>query len=301
MLNNYNGFERKMRIALFGNVFQTKKNIYVRAVLAKLKALNASICLEQDFADFVHQRLGVETKGLDIIGGNGLNADLIISMGGDGTFLTTAAKAGACGIPILGINTGRLGFLADVSPDEIDKSLDAVWKGEYTVEQRAVIALEKDGVQLAGYPFALNEVAVLKHDISSLIGINVYIDGAQLNHYMADGLIISTPTGSTGYSLSVGGPIIVPRSGTFCISPVASHSISTRPVVLCDDVTITLTVKSRSHNFLISIDGRSESVPEGTTLTLRRAPYTVGVMKVKHKNFFDTLRDKMSWGADHRF
>ncbi len=289
-----------MRIALFGNVFQTKKNLYVRRVLEQLQALGADILMERTFAGFVQNRLGVDTAHLTVFDSEELSADLVISMGGDGTFLSTAAKVGARGIPILGINTGRLGFLADVSPEEIEEALPALWRGEAAVEQRAVIALTKDGEQLIGYPYALNEVAVLKHDNSSLIEIDTYVNGALLNNYMADGLVVSTPTGSTGYSLSVGGPIIVPRSGAFCISPVASHSLNTRPVVLCDDVTITLRVKSRSHNFLIAVDGRSESVPEGSTLTLRRAPHTVGVMKIKHKNFFDTLREKMLWGVDQR-
>ena len=301
VLNNAKLETENMRIALFGNVFQTKKNIYVTHVLQKLAELKADIWIEQKFAEFVSERLGVDTTDLNIFEKAELTADVVISMGGDGTFLSTAAKVGSRGIPILGINTGRLGFLADVSPESIDEALEAVWRGEHVVEQRSVIALTKDGEQLTGYPFALNEVALLKHDNSSLIEIKTYVDGALLNNYMADGLIVSTPTGSTGYSLSVGGPIIIPRSGTFCISPVASHSLSTRPVIICDDVEISLSVRSRSHNFLISVDGRSESVPDGTTITLRRAPYSIGVMKVKHKDFFDTLRDKMMWGVDQRF
>lgn len=290
-----------MRIALFGNIYQTRKNIYVRAVLDKLRGMKADICIEREFAAFVGGQLGVDVSQLDIIDPEALQADFVISIGGDGTFLSTAASVGARAIPILGINTGRLGFLADVSPEDVDLALDAICVGDYVVEHRAVISLSKDGPQLAGYPYALNEVAVLKHDNSSLIEINTYINGALLANYLADGLIISTPTGSTGYSLSVGGPIIMPRSGTFCISPVASHSLSSRPVVICDDMTLTLKVRSRSHNFLVSVDGRSESLPDDTTITLRRAPYTIGVMKVKHKDFFDTLRDKMMWGADQRF
>lgn len=290
-----------MRIALFGNVYQTKKNIYVKRVLQKLEELKADIWLERKFADFVRENLDVETSNFSTFNKADLEADLVISMGGDGTFLSTAASVGARAIPILGINTGRLGFLADVSPESIDEALEAVWRGEYIVEPRAVIALKKDGEQLGGYPFALNEVAFLKHDNSSLIEIKTYVNGALLTNYMADGLIVSTPTGSTGYSLSVGGPIIVPSSATFCISPVASHSLSTRPVIICDDVEITLNVRSRSHNFLISVDGRSESVPDGTNISLCKASYKVGVVKVKHKDFFETLRDKMMWGIDQRF
>ncbi|GAY30391.1 NAD kinase [Bacteroidaceae bacterium] len=289
-----------MKVALYGNVYQTKKNIYVEAVLRKLQQLKADICIEPEFAGFIKERLKISTEHATT-DTDAISPDLAISMGGDGTFLNTAARIGERGIPILGINTGRLGFLADVSPDFIDSALDAVWRGEYNVEQRAVIAVSKDGKPLGGYPYALNEVAVLKHDNSSLIEIKTCIDGALLTNYMADGLIVCTPTGSTGYSLSVGGPIIVPRSGTFCISAVAPHSLSTRPVILCDDVEISLEVHSRSRNFLISVDGRSESFPDGTVITLRRAPYTIGVMKIKHKNFFETLRDKMMWGADQRF
>ena len=289
-----------MRIALLGNVFQTKKNAYIKRVLKKLAELQADICIEEGFADFLNRELSVSLNGMDTFKMPHLKADLVISMGGDGTFLTSAAQVGARGIPILGINTGRLGFLADISPEDIENALDAVFDGRYTIEQRAVIAMTLDGETYHGYPYALNEVAILKHDNSSLIEIDTHINGALLTNYMSDGLIISTPTGSTGYSLSVGGPIIVPRSGTFCLSPVASHSLSTRPVIVCDDVVITLSVRSRSHNFLIAVDGRSESISENTTITLRRAPYAIGVMKVMHQNFFDTLRDKMMWGADQR-
>lgn len=289
-----------MRIALLGNVFQTKKNAYIKRVLKKLAELQADVCIEEGFADFLNRELGVSLNGMDTFKMPHLKADLVISMGGDGTFLTSAAQVGARGIPILGINTGHLGFLADVSPEDIENALDAVFDGRYTIEQRAVIAMTLDGETYHGYPYALNEVAILKHDNSSLIEIDTHINGALLTNYMSDGLIISTPTGSTGYSLSVGGPIIVPRSGTFCLSPVASHSLSTRPVIVCDDVVITLRVRSRSHNFLIAVDGRSESISENTTITLRRAPYAIGVMKVMHQNFFDTLRDKMMWGADQR-
>lgn len=289
-----------MRIALLGNVFQTKKNAYIKRVLKKLAELQADICIEEGFADFLNRELSVSLNGMDTFKMPHLKADLVISMGGDGTFLASAAQVGARGIPILGINTGRLGFLADVSPEDIENALDAVFDGRYTIEQRAVIAMTLDGETYHGYPYALNEVAILKHDNSSLIEIDTHINGALLTNYMSDGLIISTPTGSTGYSLSVGGPIIVPRSGTFCLSPVASHSLSTRPVIVCDDVVITLRVRSRSHNFLIAVDGRSESISENTTITLRRAPYAIGVMKVMHQNFFDTLRDKMMWGADQR-
>lgn len=290
----------KLKIALFGNQYQTKKNIYVAAVLKKLNEIGADICIEKDFAKFIQNELRIDISQYAGNNYEDFKANCAISMGGDGTFLNTAAKIGNSGVPILGINTGRLGFLADVSPNMIDASLDALNEGRCSTEQRTLIAVEKDGKPLTGYPYALNEVAVLKHDNSSLIEIETKVNNELLTNYMADGLIVCTPTGSTGYSLSVGGPIIEPRSNSFCISAVAPHSLSMRPVILCDDVEITLTVRSRSHNFLIAIDGRSESFHDGTCITLRRAPYTVGVVKVKHKLFFDTLRDKMMWGVDQR-
>ena len=290
----------KLKIALFGNVYQTKKNIYVAEVINKLKTIDADLYIEKDFAEFIQRALNIDISAFQRIEDGVFQADYAISMGGDGTFLSTAARIGNKGIPILGINTGRLGFLADVSPDMLDAAIDALSKGECSTEQRSLIVVEKDGEPLTIYPYALNEVAVLKHDNSSLIEVDTYVNGDLLTNYMADGLIVCTPTGSTGYSLSVGGPIIEPRSNTFCISAVAPHSLSMRPVILCDNAKITLEVHSRSHNFMISIDGRSDSLPEGTRLTLRRAPYTIGVVKVKHKLFTDTLRDKMMWGVDQR-
>lgn len=292
---------KELSIALFGNTYQAEKNRFAKAVLRGLAERNADISIDETFGRFMGAECGVDMSGFRFISGNGFSADVAISIGGDGTFLSTAARIGDKGIPILGVNTGRLGFLADASPAMIDETLDALYEGRFVTEQRSVIAVETGGALLAGYPFALNEVAVLKHDNSSLINIRTCVNGELLTNYMADGLIVCTPTGSTGYSLSVGGPIIVPRSPAFCLSAVAPHSLSTRPVVVCDDVVISLEVESRSGNFLISIDGRSESLPARTVITLWRAPYSVGVIKIKHKHFFDTLREKMMWGADQRF
>lgn len=224
-------------------------------------------------------------------------ADCVLSIGGDGTFLSAAAEVREKGLPILGINTGHLGFLTDVTPDEIEESLSLMMEGNYVVQARSLVEVSVNNSQLDVYPYALNEAAILKHDNSSLIKIDTYINTQPLNTYVADGLIVSTPTGSTGYSLSVGGPIAAPNCGCFCLSAVAPHSLNVRPVVLKDDVTIELHVHSRSGNFLLSIDGRSQSLPENTTIRLCRAPYDINVMKIKRKNFFDTLRNKMGWGT----
>ena len=291
-----------LKIALFGNVYQTQKNRYVEAIVRMLHKLEAEISVESAFAEFLTTRLGLSLAGCrTIMPGTPLtDFALAISVGGDGTFLNTAARIGGCGVPILGINTGRLGFLADVSPDDIAPALRRLCDGDYIIEPHSVLAVDIDGNPFEERPFALNEVAVLKHDNSSLIEIETTVNGELLNKYMADGLIVCTPTGSTGYSLSVGGPIIVPRSGTLCIAAVAPHSLATRPVVMCDDVEINLRVRSRSGNFLLSADGHSRSLAEGCAISIKRAPHTVGVVKIKHQSYFETLREKMMWGADGR-
>ena len=228
------------------------------------------------------------------------NVDLVISMGGDGTFLKAACMVGEREIPILGINQGRLGFLADVLPSEIEDVLEHVLRRDYMIENHTVIKLEADGECVDCCPFALNDIAVLKRDTASMISIKAYINGEFLVNYQADGLIIATPTGSTAYSLSNGGPIIVPQSGSLCITPVAPHSLNIRPIVINDTSVIELEVCSRSHNFLVAIDGRSMKLTEGTRLTIRKADYMVKLVKLKNQRYFSTLHRKLMWGADSR-
>ena len=228
------------------------------------------------------------------------NVDLVISMGGDGTFLKAACMVGEREIPILGINKGRLGFLADVLPSEIEDVLEHVLRRDYMIENHTVIKLEADGECVDCCPFALNDIAVLKSDTASMISIKAYVNGEFLVNYQADGLIIATPTGSTAYSLSNGGPIIVPQSGSLCITPVAPHSLNIRPIVINDTSVIELEVCSRSHNFLVAIDGRSMKLTEGTRLTIRKADYMVKLVKLKNQRYFSTLHRKLMWGADSR-
>ena len=228
------------------------------------------------------------------------NVDLVISMGGDGTFLKAACMVGEREIPILGINKGRLGFLADVLPSEIEDVLEHVLRRDYMIENHTVIKLEADGECVDCCPFALNDNAVLKRDTASMISIKAYVNGEFLVNYQADGLIIATPTGSTAYSLSNGGPIIVPQSGSLCITPVAPHSLNIRPIVINDTSVIELEVCSRSHNFLVAIDGRSMKLTEGTRLTIRKADYMVKLVKLKNQRYFSTLHRKLMWGADSR-
>lgn len=287
---------------LYGNVYQTKKNKYVSHILHTICRLGVQVYVEETFARFIEDKLGISTSHCPTFNSNDTlpQADAAISVGGDGTFLTTAARVGQRGIPILGINTGHLGFLADVSPQHIESSLTMLLEGEYVIEERSALQVMVDQCSFEIRPYGLNEVAVLKHDNSSLIEVETYINHKLLTTYSADGLIVCTPTGSTGYSLSVGGPILMPTTSTFCLSPVAPHSLSVRPVVVGDDVIIDLNIHTRSHRFLLSVDGVSQSLPETSTITVKRAERPIKAIKIQHTDFWATLREKMMWGADIR-
>ncbi len=289
-----------LKIALFGNVYQTSKSASIQSLLSALVKHEAEVLVDKEYYDFLMNNNMDDLKAAKVFTGDDFTADIVISMGGDGTFLTAASRVRQKMIPILGVNMGRLGFLADVSPDEIERCIDAIHDENYSVENRALIQVTSDGEPLEGYNYALNDVAILKRDTASMISIRAHINGEYLTTYQADGLVISTPTGSTAYSLSNGGPIIVPGTKVFSMTAVAPHSMNIRPIVLSDSSEITLTVESRSHNFLIAIDGRSEKCKEGTKLTLRRAPYDVKVVKRSNQTYYNTLRNKMMWGIDAR-
>ncbi|MGL5272766.1 MAG: NAD kinase [Phocaeicola sp.] len=289
-----------MKFALFGNTYQTKKSAHAKQLLALLAKKGAQVTINKEFHQFLSEQLQLDLTNITFFEGDKFEADIVISLGGDGTFLKAASKVGQREIPILGINTGRLGFLADTSPNEIEQSLEDIYNGNYKIASRSVLKLLCNGQVLKGNPYALNEIAILKRDSSSMIAIHASIDGSYLNTYQADGLIISTPTGSTAYSLSVGGPIMVPQSKTISITPVAPHSLNVRPIVINDEWEVTLDVESRSHNFLIAIDGRSETCKQGSKLTIQKANYVVKVVQRCNHTFFQTLRDKMMWGMDGR-
>ena len=291
---------RKLRFAIFGNTYQPKKSVSIQKILASLSEHEADVFMEREFYNFLQNGQQLRIEVTSVFDGNDFDADFVISMGGDGTFLRAASMVGSKETPILGINTGRLGFLADVNAHEIEHIINALYEDDFTLETRAVILVETDGQLLQSYPFALNDVAILKRDSASMISIRANINGQYLNTYQADGLVISTPTGSTAYSLSVGGPIIVPGTKVFSMTAVAPHSLNVRPIVLPDDSVIELGVESRSHNFLVAIDGRSEKCNEGTKITLRRAPDDIKVVKRSDHRYFNTLREKMMWGADQR-
>lgn len=289
-----------MRFAIFGNIYQSRKSANIQKILACLDEHDAEVCIERRFYDYLVSTGRIAEGSVGLFDDSLFEADFVISMGGDGTLLRAAGHVGSKGTPILGVNMGRLGFLADVLPSEIEEAIASLYDGNYDIENHTVIQAEADGRPLQGPSYALNDIAVLKRDNASMITIHAEVDGEYLVTYQADGLIVSTPTGSTAYSLSNGGPIIVPCTGTLCLTPVAPHSLNIRPIVIPDGTVINLTVESRSHNFLIAVDGQSEKCAEDTSLTIRKAPYTIRIVKRSGHRYFSTLREKMMWGADSR-
>ena len=290
----------RLRFALFGNIYQAKKSASIQKVLSCIANYGAELYVDMEYYYFLKDNQRLEVNATKIFTDDDFEADFVISMGGDGTFLKAASRVREKMIPIVGVNMGRLGFLADVSPSEIERCVDALYEDDFSIESRALIKVQTDGEPLDGYDCALNDVAILKRDTASMISIRTSVNGQYLTTYQADGLVVSTPTGSTAYSLSNGGPIIVPGTKVFSMTAVAPHSMNIRPIVLSESSEITLTVESRSHNFLVAIDGRSEKCKEGTRLTLSRAPYDVKVVKRSRHSYFNTLREKMMWGVDAR-
>lgn len=289
-----------LKFAIFGNEYQAKKSANIEKILDYLDRKKAEVYFESVYYEFLTREQHLQVNAAGVFEDYNFDVDYVISMGGDGTFLKAASRVGAKETPIIGVNMGRLGFLADVLPSEIETALDSLYAGEVVIEKHAVIQLTAEGGILAGNPFALNDIAVLKRDDASMISIRTHVNGEFLVTYQADGLIVATPTGSTAYNLSNGGPIIIPQSGSLCLTPVAPHSLNIRPIVINDTAEITLDIESRSHNYLVAIDGRSERMTEQTRLIIRKAPHTIQIVKQRNQRYFSTLREKLMWGADQR-
>ena len=291
---------KQLTFAFFGNTFQLRKSTSLARALDYLRSRDERVIFDRPFRDFLMHDQHLDLSGVEVFDGDDFDADYAVSIGGDGTFLKTAVRIGCKNTPIVGINMGRLGFLADVLPDEVENALAAIIDGDYTIERHAAIEIRTHGGDFEGCHYALNDIAVLKRDNASMISIRTSIDDSFLVTYQADGLVVCTPTGSTAYSLSNGGPIIVPQTSTLCLTPVAPHSLNVRPVVISDNSRVELQVESRSHNFLVAVDGRSYTMHEGTTVSIQKAPFSTLIMKPNNRNYFSSLREKMMWGADKR-
>ncbi len=290
-----------MRIGIFGSAYQSDKLQVIRGFFDCLNRFTSEIFIEAGFYRYLTEQFGYYPVYKEFLDDKAdFSLDLAFSVGGDGTFLRTAAAIGRKNIPILGINTGRLGFLADINKDEIEETLSEVFSGQFRVEPRSLLQLDIDSSLIGTENFALNEIAILKRDTSSMITIHAFIDGDFLNTYMADGLLVATPTGSTAYSMSVDGPIIVPQARNLVLSPVAPHSLNVRPLVIPEDSKISLRVETRSNNFLIALDGRSVIMPPVSELNISKADFAIGIVKRLNNTFYQTLRQKLLWGNDHR-
>lgn len=288
-----------MKIAIFGNCHQEIEQ--VKEIFSILLKNNVTIYIQEGFYTYLSSGFEmVNRENIKVLDEASFSADMAISIGGDGTFLKTASIIGKRNIPILGINTGRLGFLADTAKEDIEITLHEIIRGEYRIEERTQLQLSTEHKDFCGFNYALNEIAVLKQDSASMINVHAYINDEYLTSYQADGLLLTTPTGSTAYSLSVGGPIMSPTTSSFMIIAVAPHSLSARPLIVDDDSVITLDVESRNNNFLISLDGRSEVFSAGTKLTIKKATFKLKVVKRLGHTFYNTLRNKLMWGVDPR-
>ena len=292
-----------MNIAIYGKNFNKNFNEYIHQLFKKFHQHNVNIIIFKPFYDFLVEQVkfqpkinGVFTSDTDI----NKDIDFLFSIGGDGTFLETISFIRNSGIPIVGINSGRLGFLANISKEEISKAINDIFNDKYSFVERTLIKLETPNNLFGDFNYALNELTVLKKDTSSMITIHTYMNNEFLNTFWADGLIISTPTGSTAYSLSVGGPILIPGSENFLITPIAPHNLTVRPIVVPDKNKITIKVEGREKNYLASLDYRSEVFDSSIELQVMKADFKIKILNLHNHSYFNTLRNKLMWGVDKR-
>ena len=290
-----------MRIGIHGKEVQGQAARFNEKIFEDLQLRKADLHVSAKFLKHMKSSKLKSLKLASFEPGDSLkNFDFFLSLGGDGTLLETVTYVGKHEIPILGINTGRLGFLATTSRDETDAAIENLFKGNYKIDARTVLELESDAKLFGGLNFALNDFTIMKKDTSSMVTVHVFVDGELLNSYWSDGVIVSTPTGSTGYSLSCGGPLVYPKSESFIITPVSPHNLTARPIVLSDNSKISFQVEGRSKKFLISLDSRFASIDETVSLTLKKSPFKVKLIQLQGNHYFKTLRQKLSWGLDLR-
>lgn len=291
-----------MRTAIYGRTFNNSVLPYVQEVFDVLGEEKTPILVFQEYLDFIKDKIKLPegviafSKHAELVG----QADVLISLGGDGTLLDTLSLIRDSGTPVIGINFGRLGFLASINKDEIRKAIQALQHGEYSLDKRTLLNLESKYELFGNANFALNDITIHRRDKSAMMIIHAYMNNEFVNSYWADGLIIATPTGSTAYSLSCGGPIIYPSSQNFVITPIAPHNLNVRPVIIPDDVTLTFEVEARSAKFLVSCDSRTETVDRSVKLTLSKAGFHVNLIRLNNESYLTTLRNKLLWGIDTR-
>ena len=287
-------------IALFGKKLAPENGEYMRQLFKELADQQVEILVFKPFADLVAAYIPEGVHYSVFQSHADLKADLLFSIGGDGTILDTVPFVLDSGIPVVGINMGRLGFLSSISKNEITMAVNSVLTGEYTVEQRTLLELVSPEKVFNDVKYALNELNVIRNPEHSLLAIKVFVDDVYLNTYWGDGILLATPTGSTAYSLSAGGPIIAPNAKNFVITPIATHNLTVRPVVIPDDSTIRIQVEGREKKFVFSMDSRSCTLDTSVQLEVRKASFCLNLVRMRSEDFFGTIRNKLMWGKDNR-
>ncbi len=293
-----------MKIGVYGQYYNEDSGDHIITLLNELKAQNADVYIENNYLSLIKNVFVIDERYKTFSSFSDLDDsfDIFISVGGDGTMLRTILYVRDLNIPILGINTGRLGFLATVQKDTIKKAVEEIVNKDFDVVERSLLQVEtsEKNEELEELNFALNEIAVSRKNTTSMITVATWLDGEYLTSYWADGLIVSTPTGSTGYSLSCGGPVITPRSSALVLTPIAPHNLNARPLIIPNDTEIKLKVSGRENNFLVSLDSRITTLNNETEITVKKAPFSIKMIELKDESFLKTLRKKLLWGEDRR-
>lgn len=292
-----------MKVAIYGNSFEKKYAPAIVRLFESLNARNISLIIHRTFYDFIKQQANYTPAAEALFDSYyNMNSDtkFIFSIGGDGTFLQTVSYVQDKQIPIIGLNIGRLGFLADIPEEDIDNALTAIFEERYEIEERALLQVQTSKEAFTPFNIAMNDVTIHKMNAVSMITIHAFIDDVFLNAYWADGLIISSPTGSTAYSMSVGGPIVLPNCNNFIITPIAPHNLTVRPLVVPDNSVIRLQISGRTSNYLTSLDSRLKTLDTSEEVVVQKAPFKVKILKLPGHSFYATLRNKLMWGLDKR-
>lgn len=292
-----------MKIAIYSRFLKKDHISFVQTLFDILAKRDAELFIFEDYYKSFKDQIKIQQK-LELFKEHedfkAQGIDFMISLGGDGTILDVVTIVRDTGVPIMGINLGRLGFLAMIEKNRIEQAFDAIYSDSYILDQRSILYLESSPSIFGDKNFALNDFTILKRDTSSMVIIHTYVNGEFLNSYWADGIIVATPTGSTGYSLSCGGPIIFPKSGNFIITPVAPHNLNVRPIVLSDNAVISFEVEGRAKNFLCTLDSRYETIDTHFQLAVRKADFHVNLVRFTDRNFLYMIREKLKWGIDSR-
>ncbi len=291
-----------MLVAIYNRTFDQEDVPLLQDILVRLHDHQIQMVFFKDFYDRIAAHIPFDYTPRVFTGKIDLppHTDMLFSLGGDGTLLDTITYVGDSNIPIIGVNLGRLGFLAAIPEEAVENAILSLIKGSYTIEKRTLLHMDSSVSLFDGSPFALNEFTLHRKDSSSMIKIHTYLNGEFLNTYWADGLIVATPTGSTGYSLSCGGPVVFPQTSSFVITPVAPHNLNTRSIVVPDDNVISFEVEGRSEQFLCTLDSRTEVITSSVQLAVKRENFTISLVRPDEHNFLNTIRQKLYWGIDRR-